>query len=64
MVDLPAKERHSRAVLLRVVNELERIVGRPRAAAENPHHQFGIVLRQFLHRARAMINDLQKERTA
>ncbi len=63
VVDLAAKQRDPGAVFLRLVDQLEGVVSRPGAAAEDADHQVRVVLGQLLHRARAVINNLQKERS-
>src|SRR6185369_12178975 len=63
VIDLATKESDPRAVFLRVVNQLEGVVSRARAAAQDPDDEIGIVLRQFLHSARAMIDDLEEQRS-
>ena len=38
------------------------VVGGARTAAQNSDHEIRIVLREFLHKARAVVNDLQENR--
>src|SRR4051794_40935751 len=64
IVNLAPVERHTRAVLLRVVDELESVVSGARAATKNADDEIGIVLRQLLHRFRPVINNFQKVRPA
>src|SRR4051812_5765940 len=62
IVNLASVERHARAVLLRVVDKFESVVSRARATAQNADDEVRIVLRQFLHCLRSVINDFQKVR--
>ena len=64
VVDLAAKERDARAVFLGIVDKFEGVVGGAGAAAEDTDDEVGIVLSEFLHRARAVIDDFQKKRAA
>ena len=64
VVNLAPKQRHTRAVFLGVVDELERIVSRPCAAAQNSDDQIRIILREFLHRLRPVIYNLEELRPA
>ena len=60
LVDLAAEQRDAGAVFLRFGDQLEGVVGRARAAAENADDQVRIVGDQLLHRLRAVIDDLQE----
>src|SRR5882724_7696181 len=64
IVNFAPEESNPRAILLRVVDQREGIISCAGAAAKHSDHEVRIVLRQFLHRARAMIDDLEKQRTA
>ena len=60
VVDLAAEQGHAGAVFLRFGNQLERVVGRARAAAQNADDQMRVVGHELFHRLRAVIDDLQE----
>ena len=62
VVDFAAEQGCPSAVLLRFGDQLERVVGRAGAAAQDADDQVRIVGDQLLHRPRAVVDDLQKDR--
>src|SRR5688572_11491027 len=63
VLDLSSEQSGSRAVLLCIFEQMKGIVRRAARAAENSRHEMRIVRDQLLHRARAVIDHLQEERT-
>src|SRR4051812_25249635 len=62
VVNLPAEERGACSMLLRLLEQLERIVGGATGAAEDSCDEMRIVRNQFLHRGRTVIGDFQEYR--
>ena len=60
VVDFASEQRNASAIFLGIMDQLESVISGASATAENAHHQIRIVLRQFLHRARAVINNFQE----
>ena len=61
-IDLAPEQRDSRAVLLRLMDELETVAGGPRAAAEDANDEARIERRQLFQSSRPVIGDLEEFR--
>ena len=64
IVDLAAKQGDAGAVLLRLAQQFEGVVGRAGRAAEDADDEMRIVVNQLLHRLRAVVDHLQEQRPA
>ena len=64
VVDLAPEERQSCAVLFGIVQQSKGIVGRAGAAAQHADRHVGVVLANLLHVARAVVDDLEENRTS
>src|SRR5262249_53457882 len=60
VVDLAAVERDAGAIFLRFADQLERVVGRAGAAAENADYQVRVVADQLFHGLGPVIDHLQE----
>ncbi len=60
-IDLSAEQRDARAVLLRVGDQLEGVVGGAGAAAEDADDQLRIVTDQLAQRLRTVVSDFQED---
>src|SRR5258708_4162932 len=61
VVNFAPEKGNPRAILLRIVDQLERVITRAGTAAKHADDEVRIVLRQFLHRARAVIHDFEED---
>src|SRR5262245_10427861 len=61
VINLPAKQSNAGAILLSIVDQLECVVSCARAPSENSDDQIGIVLSQFFHGSRSVIDNFEKE---
>src|SRR6266702_388885 len=64
VVDLAAKQGHTRAVLFRLAEQFEGVIGRARGTAEDADDEMRVVADQLFHGTGAVVNHLEKQRPA